>query len=333
MTSWQHKKVLVTGAEGFIGSHLVERLVAEGAEVRAFVLYNSFARWGWLEEPHVPRSTRRAIELFPGDIRDPGRVREAVRGREFVFHLASLIAIPYSYLAPDSFVETNVLGALNVLNACRAEGTARLVHTSTSEVYGTARRVPIDEEHALQPQSPYAASKVGADVLAASYHRSFDTPVVIVRPFNTYGPRQSARAVIPTVLAQLHAGARHIRLGSLTPTRDFNFVTDTVSGFLHAAACDRAVGHVVNVATGTEVAVGDLVRLACELSGREAEIEHDHDRLRPESSEVERLCGDASRLREWTGWVPLVSLREGLERTSAWVAANLDQFKPDEYTV
>lgn len=330
---WNGRKVLVTGADGFIGSHLVEALVAAGARVRAYAYYNSFSRWGWLEAPEVPRATLDAIELFPGDIRDPGRVRAAVAGQEVVFHLASLIAIPYSYVAPDSYVQTNVGGALNVLNACRDAGVARLIHTSTSEVYGTARRVPIDEEHPLQGQSPYSASKIGADVLACSYHCAFGLPVATVRPFNTYGPRQSARAVIPTILSQLQAGAGRIRLGALSPTRDFTFVEDTVRGFLAAAGCDRALGGVVNVGSGREISVGDLARLLMEVTGRTAEIECEAERLRPPDSEVERLCCDNARAADWMGWRPEVPLREGLARTASWVAAHPEHFKSGTYAV
>ena len=331
MDGWKGRKVLVTGAEGFIGSHLVERLVAEGAAVRAFVWYNSFARWGWLEDPEVPRDVLSAIEIMPGDIRDPRRVREAVHGRDVVFHLCSLIAIPFSYVAPDSYVQTNVTGALNVLNACRDEGTSRLVHTSTSEVYGTARRVPIDESHPLQGQSPYSASKIGADMLAESFHRAFGVPVATVRPFNTFGPRQSARAVIPTILAQLHAGATHLRLGSLHPTRDFTFVADTVEAMLRIATCDAALGRVVNVGSGREISIGDLVNLILEVTGHAADVTVEAERVRPAASEVDRLCCDATLAGELAGWHAGVGLREGLERTSGWIAANLRHFKPHEY--
>jgi len=333
MDGFSGRKVLVTGADGFIGSHLVERLVAEGAHVRAFVLYNSLSRWGWLEAPHVPAETLAAIEMVPGDIRDARRVREAVAGCDVVFHLASLIAIPYSYVAPESYVQTNVGGALNVLEACRDTGVARLVHTSTSEVYGTARRVPIDEAHPLQAQSPYSASKIGADALAYSYFSSFSVPVVTVRPFNTYGPRQSARAVIPTILGQLLAGATRLKLGALSPTRDLNFVADTVDGFVRLAACDAAVGQVVNVGSGTEISIGDLARLACEVTGRPATIETDETRLRPGGSEVERLCCDATRARDLAGWSSRVDLREGLTRTAAWLSGNLELYKTGPYNV
>ena len=328
---WEGKRVLVTGADGFIGSHLAERLAREGARVRAFVYYNSFGRRGWLDE--TAPDLLEAMDAFPGDIRDPGRVAEAVEGQEFVFHLASLIAIPYSYHAPDSYVQTNVGGALNVLNACRRAGVERLVHTSTSEVYGTARYVPIDEKHPLQGQSPYSASKIGADMLAESFHRSFDLPVVTVRPFNTYGPRQSARAVIPTILSQLFSGAKEIKLGALRPTRDFNFVADTVSGFLALARAERAVGRAVNVGSGREIAVGELAELLMKTAGRQAEITCEQERLRPEKSEVDRLLCDASLAGELAGWKPAHTLEEGLEITGRWIRDNLHTFKPEDYGI
>ncbi len=325
------KPVLVTGADGFIGSHLVEALVAEGASVRAFAYYNSLGQWGWLED--LAPEVQAAVEVFPGDIRDPRRVAEAVRGRAIVFHLASLIAIPYSYHAPDSYVQTNIGGALNLLNACRDHGVERLLHTSTSEVYGTALRVPIDESHPLQGQSPYSASKIGADMLAESYHRAFGVPVAIVRPFNTYGPRQSARAVIPTILAQLLAGAEEIRLGALSPTRDFNYVADTARGFVLLGQCPRAVGGVTNLASGREVSIGELARLCMAVTGRQARIVCEAERLRPADSEVERLLGDAGRARELTGFAPAHTLEEGLALTAQWVGRNLDRFRPREYAI
>lgn len=328
---WQHKRVLVTGADGFIGSHLAERLAKLGAQVRAFVLYNSFGKWGWLDE--TPPELLKKIEVFPGDIRDTGRVAEAVKDQDAVFHLASLIAIPYSYHAPDSYVQTNVGGALNVLNACRTFATERLIHTSTSEVYGSARYVPISEEHPLQGQSPYSASKIGADMMAMSYYQSFELPVMTVRPFNTYGPRQSARAVIPTILSQIHNGAREIKLGSLSPTRDFNFVEDTVSGFLAVGACDRAFGKVLNVGSGQEISIADLVKTIIRITRKDVRIVTDETRLRPEKSEVNRLLCDASLAREWTGWEPKVSLEQGLAQTSEWVAQNLEYFRPNLYSV
>ncbi len=328
---WPGRRVLVTGADGFIGSHLAERLAREGAEVRAFVYYNSFGRNGWLDqtEPELLKS----IELFPGDVRDSSRVAEAVEGRELVFHLASLIAIPYSYHAPDSYVQTNVGGALNVLNACRRHSVERLVHTSTSEVYGTAQYVPIDEKHPLQGQSPYSASKIGADMLAESFHCSFDLPVVTVRPFNTYGPRQSARAVIPAILSQLLSGAKEVKLGALHPTRDFNFVADTVSGFLALAKADAAVGKVVNVGSGREISIGDLTQMLMKVSRKTAEVVCEDERLRPEKSEVERLLCDPSLAREIAGWQPEHTLEQGLEITACWIQEHAGSFRPRDYSM
>ena len=329
--AWTDKTVLVTGAEGFIGSHLTERLVQEGARVRAFVHYSPFHRWGWLDSLDAELLER--IEVFSGDVRDPHRVMAAVEGQEYVFHLSSLIGIPYSYESPDSYVQVNVVGALNVLNACRKEGVRRLIHTSTSEVYGTARYVPIDEDHPLQPQSPYAASKIGADMLALSYHHSFGVPVAIIRPFNTYGPRQSARAVIPTIISQLYAGADEIKLGSLTPTRDFNYVLDTVAGFLGVALCERAVGEVINIGSGRETSVGDLAEMLMGITGRKVEIVSETERVRPEGSEVDRLVCNATRARQWAEWEPAHTLEEGLQETSRWVRDHLDVFKPGKYAL
>jgi NAD dependent epimerase/dehydratase len=325
---WSGRRVLVTGGEGFIGSHLVERLVREGAEVRTLVQYNAFGRFGWLD-PAVHGEVR----VLPGDVRDPGRVREAVDGCEVVFHLAALIGIPYSYVAPESYVQVNVEGTSNVALACRQTGVSKLVHTSTSETYGSALRVPIDEDHPLQPQSPYSASKIGGDMMALSYWHAFELPVAVVRPFNTYGPRQSTRAVIPTILTQLHGGATEIRLGATAPTRDFNYVEDTVSGFLAVAGCDRAVGHVVNVGSGREISIGDLVALLVQTTGSSAEVAVDPDRVRPAGSEVERLLCDNTRAREWAGWTPEVSLEEGLRRTSDWVKENLHLLDTDGYAI
>lgn len=271
--------------------------------------------------------------MLAGDVRDAGRVMDAVEGCDTVFHLAALIGIPYSYDSPGAYVQTNMVGTENVAEACRRHQVRRLVHTSTSEVYGTARTVPISEDHPLQPQSPYSASKIGADMMALSHWHAFELPVTVVRPFNTYGPRQSARAVIPTILSQLHAGARQIRLGSLTPTRDFTYVTDTAHGFLALAACDRALGHAVNLGTGQEISVGDLAKALINASGRDAEIVVDPDRLRPTGSEVHRLLSDNSGAREWAGWEPRVPLDEGLRRTSDWVADNLHLFAADRYQV
>jgi NAD dependent epimerase/dehydratase len=331
------KKILVTGADGFIGSHLTEALVREGHDVRAFVLYNSFGSWGWLDR--ATPDIRKALDVFAGDIRDPHGVRTAVRGCDVVLHLAALIAIPYSYHSPDTYVDTNVKGTLNVVQAARELGVERVVHTSTSEVYGTARSVPIDEEHPLQGQSPYSASKIGADQIALSFFRSFGTPVAVIRPFNTYGPRQSARAVIPTVITQILAGRRRIELGSLTPTRDFNYVSDTVEGFVAVAGCDAAVGEVVNVGSGFEVSIGDTARLIAEVMGAEVEIALDEKRLRPAKSEVERLFASNDKARRLTGWTPshggLDGFRRGLEKTAAWFAEpeNVRGYKHDIYNI
>lgn len=326
--NWNGKKVLVTGGEGFIGSHLTERLVREGADVRVLALYNPFGRYGWLD-PEVHTS----VELLPGDVRDAERVAGAVEGRDVVFHLAALIGIPYSYVAPESYVQVNVQGTINVATACHRHDVSRLVHTSTSETYGTAITAPISEEHPLQPQSPYSASKIGGDMMALSFHHAFELPVAVARPFNTYGPRQSTRAVIPTILSQLHKGAKQIELGSTTPTRDFNYVEDTVAGFLAVAASDRAIGEVVNIGSGREISIGDLVQLLIEITGSPAEIVTDEARLRPAGSEVERLLCDNSRAKEWTGWQPEVSLEEGLRRTSDWVRDNLDELDTAGYSV
>lgn len=328
MTGWKGRRVLVTGGEGFIGSTLVERLVREGAEVRAFVHYNPFARHGWLD-PEVHRD----VEVIAGDVRDAERVFTAVEGCEVVFHLAALIGIPYSYLAPESYVQVNVMGTHNVASACRRAEVSRLVHTSTSETYGTALRVPIDEDHPLQPQSPYSASKIGGDMMALSFFHAFDLPVAVVRPFNTYGPRQSTRAVISTILAQLHSGATELHLGATTPTRDFTYVEDTAAGFMAVARCDRAIGQVVNIGSGAEISIGDLVRLLIEITGKSATVTTDESRIRPSGSEVERLWCDNTRAREWTGWTPEVPLRTGLERTSAWVKDNLSQLGTAGYAV
>lgn len=328
---WNNKRALVTGADGFIGSHLAERLAKEGARVRAFVFYNSFGHYGWLDE--IKQDLMENIEIFVGDVRDPIRVTEALRDQEFVFHLASLNAIPYSYLAPDSYVKTNIVGTLNVLDACLKIGVHRLIHTSTSEVYGTAQYVPIDEKHPLQSQSPYSASKIGADMLAESFYRSFDLPVAIIRPFNTYGPRQSSRAVIPTIISQLFKNTKNIKLGALSPTRDFNYVVDIVSAFLALAVCDKAIGHVIHVGTGKEISIKDLVNTIMRITGKRATIECDNQRLRPPKSEVNRLVCDATRAKEWMGWIPKYSLEEGLSETSHWMKDNAKHFKSDLYNI
>lgn len=324
------KRVLVTGAAGFIGSHLVERLVREGHRVRAYVHYNSRNDWGNLDL--VDPAVTREVEVVTGDIADPFSVRHATRGVQVVYHLSSLIAIPYSYVAPQSYVQTNVQGAINVLQAARDEGVERVVHTSTSECYGTAQYVPIDEKHPLQGQSPYSASKIGADMLAESYWRSFELPVAIIRPFNTFGPRQSARAVIPTIISQALRGG-DIKLGSLTPTRDMNYVDNTVDGFLAVAQHPAAVGQVINVGSGREISIGDLARLIVQMVGSSSEVVEDSQRIRPAASEVERLlCGHA-KARELLGWAPRVGLEEGLQRSIDWYRGHLDRYKTDIYNI
>lgn len=324
------KKVFVTGADGFIGSHLVELLVASGAHVRAMTYYNSWNEKGWLRD--VPAQTLANVELFSGDIRDAERVRQGVRDCDYVFHLSSLIAIPYSYDAPRSYVETNVVGALNVLQACRESGSLiRLVHVSTSEVYGSAQQVPISESHPLVGQSPYSASKIAADKMAESFRLSFDLPVVVARPFNTFGPRQTARAVIPTIASQLVAGRPSLKLGALSPTRDFNFVTDTAAGMLALALCPNAEGEVVNIGSGEEWSIARTVELLCEIVGRQVEVFSDEARIRPEKSEVNRLLADNRKISSLTGWRTQVSFREGLERTVDWISRNLAHFDVDHY--
>jgi NAD dependent epimerase/dehydratase len=330
-------KVLVTGADGFIGSHLTQALMAAGHHVRAFCLYNSNGSWGWLD--CLPESSKAELDVVLGDIRDPLCVREAMRGCDRVFHLAALIAIPYSYVAPASYIQTNIYGTLNVVQAARELGVSRVVHTSTSETYGTAQFVPITEQHPQVGQSPYAASKIGADQIALSYWRSFQTPVAVLRPFNTYGPRQSARAVIPTIITQIAAGQRQIRLGALSPTRDFNFVADTCAAFLALASCDAALGQVVNVASNFEISIGDTASCIAEVMNADLDIITDETRLRPEGSEVNRLFGDNSRLIELTDWHPRYSgidgFRRGLATTVEWFSdpANLARYRPGSYSV
>jgi NAD dependent epimerase/dehydratase len=332
-TSLSHKKVLITGSEGFIGSHLVEELIEQGCKVRAFVLYNSFNSWGWLET--LPIETRNQIEVFTGDVRDSNSVRTAMKGIDIVFHLAALIAIPYSYSAPESYIDTNIKGTLNVLNAARDLGTEKVLVTSTSEVYGTALYVPIDEKHPRQGQSPYSASKIGADVLSDSFYRSFNTPVAIVRPFNTFGPRQSARAVIPTIITQLLAGKTEIKLGSLHPTRDLLFVKDTVKGFTAIATCDKLTGHEVNIATKTEITVGELAQKLIDQINPKATIISDDVRIRPANSEVERLFGANDKLINYTGWKPEYTLDKGIAKTIEWFQSgdNMKHYKADIYNV
>ena len=326
--NWKAKTVLVTGAGGFIGSHLVERLVELGAHVKAFVRYTSHGRWGWLDESPVKND----IEVVLGDIRDNWCVRDAMRGSEVVFHLAALIGIPYSYVAPQSYVHSNIEGTLNVLQAARELGTSRVICTSTSEVYGSALYVPIDERHPLQGQSPYSATKIGADKLAESYYLSFGLPVSSARPFNTYGPRQSARAVIPTWITQALASSE-IRLGSLRPTRDFNYVGDVVEGFLALAASPRGIGEVVNFGSGTEISIGDLAALVGRLLGREPKLVADDQRLRPDNSEVARLCANADKARDLLGWQTRVSLEEGLKKTIEWMGSNLGGYRIGQYAI
>jgi NAD dependent epimerase/dehydratase len=330
-------KVLITGADGFIGSHLTEALVRAGADVRAFVYYNSFNSWGWLDS--CAPDVKGKFEIFAGDVRDPFGVAEAMKGVDTVFHLAALIAIPYSYHSPSSYVETNVAGTLNVVQAARTLGVRRVLHTSTSEVYGTALYAPIDEKHPLQGQSPYSASKIGADQMALSFHAAFATPVVVARPFNTYGPRQSARAVIPTIIAQIAAGQRRIKLGKLSPTRDFSFASDTAAGFIALSQCDAAVGHVVNLGSGFEITIGDTARLIAETMGVKIEIETDECRLRPDASEVERLFSSTEKVRALTSWRPefggLDGFRCGIAKTVEWFRdpCNLARYKHDIYNI
>ena len=325
------RKVLVTGADGFIGSHLTELLVEKGYGVKAFVFYNSFGTWGWLDT--LPKEKRKEIDIFAGDIRDPNGVREAVKGTDWVFHLAALIAIPFSYHSPDSYVDTNIKGTLNVLQAARDSETEKLMITSTSEVYGTAQYVPIDEKHPFQGQSPYSATKIGADRLAESFYRSFGVPAAIVRPFNTYGPRQSARAVIPTIISQLLAGKEEIRLGSLTPTRDFNYVKDTAEGFLAIAHSDRTVGEEINIATGQEISIGELAETIIRQINPKAKIVCDEKRLRPEKSEVNRLLGSNAKLKELTDWEQRYTFDEGIAETVAWMRGNMERYKADVYNL
>jgi NAD dependent epimerase/dehydratase len=327
------KKVLVTGADGFIGSHLTEALVNYGYEVRAFVCYNSFNSYGWLDT--VSNEIKNKIEFFPGDIRDPNGVREAMQQIDIVFHLAALIAIPFSYHSPDSYIDTNVKGTLNIIQAARDNKVKRVLVTSTSEVYGTAQFVPISELHPKQPQSPYSASKIGADAIADSFYRSFDLPITIVRPFNTFGPRQSARAVIPTIISQLLNGAKEIKLGDITPTRDLLFVKDTVNGFMKISQCDELIGHEVNIATQSEISVGDLAQQLINQINPSAKIITDTIRLRPEKSEVFRLFGSNEKLKSFTDWSQKYTLAEGLNETIEWFSKkeNLQQYKSDIYNV
>lgn len=325
------KKVLITGADGFIGSHLTEELLKCGCQVRAFVYYNSFNSWGWLDS--LPKQQLEKIEIFSGDIRDPNGVREAMKGIQVVFHLAALIAIPFSYHSPDSYVDTNIKGTLNVLQAARDLSVEKVLITSTSEVYGTAQYVPIDEKHPYQGQSPYSATKIGADRLAESFYRSFDLPVAIVRPFNTYGPRQSARAVIPTIITQLLNGQQEIKLGSMTPTRDFNYVKDTAAGFIAIAESDQTVGQEINIATQQEISIGELARELIAQINPSASIICEEQRLRPEKSEVNRLLGSNAKIQQLTNWKPAYTFQQGLAETIEWFRSHLSQYKIDLYNL
>jgi NAD dependent epimerase/dehydratase len=332
-----NKKILVTGADGFIGSHVAEELVRRGNQVRAFVFYNSSNSWGWLD--HTEQKILKSLDVFSGDIRDPHGVKKAMESCDLVMHLAALIAIPYSYHSPDTYVDTNVKGTLNIVQAARELGIKKVIHTSTSEVYGTAKFVPITENHPLQGQSPYSASKIGADQIALSFYSSFDTPVVIVRPFNTYGPRQSARAVIPTVITQIANGQRKIKLGSLHPTRDFNYISDIVQGFIAAAESEQSVGEVINLGSNYEISIGDAVTLISELMHANIEIETEQVRVRPEKSEVERLWADNTKAKKLLGWEPkyagMDGLKRGLVETISWFTdpQNLKAYKPFLYNI
>ena len=329
MVKTDSKLALVTGADGFIGSHLTEALLSKGYRVRALAQYNSFNNWGWLEEI----APREGLEIVCGDVRDPDFCREISRGVDVIFHLAALIAIPYSYQAPDSYVDTNIKGTLNMCHAARDAGVSRIVVTSTSEVYGTAQYVPIDEKHPRQPQSPYSATKIGADAIATSFYNAFDLPVVIARPFNTYGPRQSARAIIPTIITQIASGAEKIKLGDLSPTRDFNFVEDTAAGFIALAETPGIEGRDINIATGTEISMADTLATIARVMGKEVEEVVDPERLRPAKSEVNRLCGDNTLITTLTDWRPSHTFEQGIAKTAEWFCRpeNLAKYKPDIY--
>ncbi len=325
------KKVLVTGAEGFIGSHLTERLINLGAEVTALVQYNSFNNWGWIDT--FDKNIKNSISIVSGDIREYDGIKKIIKGQEVVFHLAALIAIPYSYLSPMAYVRTNVEGTTNVLEACREYNIQKVIHTSTSETYGTALYVPIDEKHPMQGQSPYSASKIGADKIAESFYKSFNMPVVTLRPFNTYGPRQSARAVIPTIISQILSGKKEIKLGSLTPTRDFNYVKDTAEAFVKVAESDNTIGEVINAGSNYEITIGDTVKKIINIIGKDVKILCDDQRIRPENSEVNRLWADNTKIKQLTNWAPQYSIDRGLEETVNWIKNNLQYFKTDIYNV
>lgn len=327
----KNKKVVVTGAEGFIGSHLTEKLVEMGAEVTALVQYNSFNSWGWIDS--FDKNVKESINIFTGDVREYDGMKRLIKGQEVVFHLAALIAIPYSYVSPMAYVRTNVEGTTNVLEACREYNIQKIIHTSTSETYGTALYVPIDEKHPMQGQSPYSASKIGADKIAESYYKSFNLPVATIRPFNTYGPRQSARAVIPTIISQILCGKKEIKLGSLTPTRDFNYVKDTAEAFIKIAESDKTVGEVINAGSNYEISIGDTVKKIIELIGSGVKIICDDERIRPQNSEVNRLWADNKKIKELTEWAPQYDLEKGLYETIEWIKANMQYFKTDIYNV
>jgi NAD dependent epimerase/dehydratase len=326
-----NKRALVTGADGFIGSRLIEMLVKKGYQVKALSQYNSFNNWGWLEDVDC----KDKIEILTGDIRDPHYCKHITRGVDTVFHLAALIAIPYSYIAPDSYVDTNIKGTLNICQAAKENGNIRVIHTSTSEVYGTAQYVPIDENHPLQPQSPYSATKIAADAMAMSFYNAFDLPVTIARPFNTYGPRQSARAVIPTIITQIASGVKEIKLGDVTPTRDFNYVDDTCRGFIALAECDESIGETVNIGSNSEISIGDTLNLIKELMGSDVEFVIDKDRIRPSKSEVFRLWCDNTKIEKFTGFKSQFDIKEGLKRTIDWITRpeNLKSYKAEIYNV
>ena len=325
------EKVLITGAEGFIGSHLTERLVELGADVTALVQYNSFNNWGWIDT--FDKKIKDSINVVTGDVREYDGMKRIIKGQEVVFHLAALIAIPYSYLSPMAYVRTNIEGTTNVLEACRDYDVQKVIHTSTSETYGTALYVPIDESHPMQGQSPYSASKIGADKIAESFYKSFNTPIATIRPFNTYGPRQSARAVIPTIISQILAGITEIKLGSLTPTRDFNYIKDTSEAFIKIAESDKTVGEVINVGSNCEISIGDTVKKIINILGKEIKIISDGERIRPENSEVNRLWADSTKIKRLTDWTPQYSLDDGLKETAQWIKNNMKYFKTDIYNV
>jgi len=324
-------KILITGADGFIGSHLTEMLVAQGHEIIALSQYNSFNNWGWLEDVNC----KSKIKVLTGDIRDPHYCKHITKDVDIIFHLAALIAIPYSYIAPDSYVDTNIKGTLNICQAAKENGNIRVIHTSTSEVYGTAQYVPIDENHPMQPQSPYSATKIAADAMAMSFFNAFELPVTIARPFNTYGPRQSARAVIPTIITQIASGMKEIKLGDVTPTRDFNYVDDTCRGFIALAECDESIGETVNIGSNSEITIGDTLNLIKELMGSDVEFVIDKDRIRPSKSEVFRLWCDNTKIKKLTGFESKVDIRQGLQQTIDWITQpkNLKKYKSEIYNV